>query len=84
MWKILQRINKNLVCAAWFSRGLPDDYHPEYPASQAGITPKLQGTAQFITFALSTLTATLFFTRNDGIALACGTVIGNLSSGKII
>lgn len=30
-------------------------------------------------FALSTLTAKLFFARNDGIALVYGTVIRNLS-----
>jgi len=32
-----------------------------------------------INFALSTLTAKLFFTRNDGIALVYGTVMRNLS-----
>jgi ACR3 family arsenite efflux pump ArsB len=32
-----------------------------------------------INFALSTLTAKLFFTRNDGIALVYGTVMSNLS-----
>lgn len=49
-----------------------------------GLPPKLQGTAQFINFALSTLTATLFFTRNDGIALVYGTVMRNLSIARAI
>lgn len=64
MWKILLRINKNLAYAI---------LHFMFAGFLfgAGVDGK--------SFALSTLTAKLFFTRNDGIALVYGTVMRNLS-----